>query len=435
LGRRYRLLERLGRGASGEVFRAVDRGSGREVAIKLIPRGHRAARLPREVAALQALDVPGVVRLLDAGEAGDRAFLAMELVEGAPFPALPTPAPWAALAPRARALLETVARVHAVGVVHRDLKPANVLVSPAGQPYVLDFGLARTAGDFQTLTATGALLGTPRYMSPEQCRGQRGDARSDLYALGVMLYEALAGALPQRLEGWPALLALRLGEEPRPLRALAPDVPEAVASVIDRMVARALADRFPSVVAALRALEDPDAAGGLRLPLLGRARALSALTEAIAAGRSVDVGGPPGVGKSRLMDEAARRLGARPIARLRPARRPLGSLGALWEGSAGAGRSASEVQAAARAVVEAFLEGGGVIFADDDAALDSWTLSARRARRRSGASPTRRSSRSWRSPTPWSTPRRRCRRSRRQRSRRGRRPSAPIQSPRRPVTA
>lgn len=201
---RYELHEVLGRGGFGEVFASMDRITGERCALKLLhpaaPGFDRQARL--EVAALRWLSLPGVVRLRDSGHWGGRVWLAMDLVEGVRFPTGPTP--WAELAPLLRRLLETVARLHANGVLHLDLKPHNVLVDPSGRPWVLDFGLARG----RALTAEARTHGASvPWAAPEQILGRPVDERTDLYAVGVMAFHALTGA-PPTLDRERALVGL-----------------------------------------------------------------------------------------------------------------------------------------------------------------------------------------------------------------------------------
>jgi serine/threonine protein kinase len=199
LAGRYRLSHVIGRGGFGEVWEAHDTLANRAVAVKRFDTARdgltERRRVRREIAVLRALRLPGVVALYDEGEDGGRPFLVMERVEGRDFPGRATPCPWSSLEALARALVGTLAGVHAVGVLHRDLKPSNVLVSESGGVTVLDFGIARfTASGARTLSADGALVGTPDYLAPEQLAGGDASERSDLYALGVMLYEALTGA-------------------------------------------------------------------------------------------------------------------------------------------------------------------------------------------------------------------------------------------------
>lgn len=249
---RYELLARLGAGANGQVYRALDRISGERVAIKRVPvtNAQQLDRIRAEVTALRWLRLPGVASLLDDGLSEGEYFVVMDLVEGRPFlgPELRT---WPEIAAPVFSLLENLARVHLAGVVHRDLKPANVLLDPSERPILVDLGLARG----QALAEHWNRAGTPRYVAPEQAMGEPCGPATDLYSLGVMLYEALSGGLlPQRRTGGTDLLRERAYEEPRPLCSVAPQVPPAIARVVDRLVARRVEDRFPSALEVMRAL-------------------------------------------------------------------------------------------------------------------------------------------------------------------------------------
>ena len=210
---RYLLTEAIGAGASGVVFAAFDPKLGRKVAIKLLradarEAGELRARLKREATALAQLQHPNVVAVHDSGEVPEGVFLALELVEGS------TLADWLRQGPRSpRAILdlflqagEGLRAAHQAGLVHRDFKPDNVLVGDDGRVRVTDFGLARAAGELgpppsgssptTLVTQSGALIGTPAFMAPEQLRGERADARSDQFGFCVALYEALYGSRP-----------------------------------------------------------------------------------------------------------------------------------------------------------------------------------------------------------------------------------------------
>ena len=197
----YRLVELLGRGGMGEVWRAEDLQLPRSVAIKLLP-SHLAAdreaaeRLLREAQAAASVDHPGVVAVYEAGFVEERPYLVMQRVEGETLEARIDrgPLPAAEAIGIARQIADALAEVHALGIVHRDLKPANVVLSARG-PRILDFGLA-SLRDSPRLTSSLTILGTPRFMSPEQINGSPFDNRVDLWALGVMLYEMLTGVAP-----------------------------------------------------------------------------------------------------------------------------------------------------------------------------------------------------------------------------------------------
>lgn len=254
---RYRTYERLGKGASGRVYRAVDRITGEEVAVKLVPAptARELERVRAEVTALRWLRLPGVAALRDDGLEGDEYFVVMDLVRGRPFLG-PVRRTWDQLAASVLAFLENLARVHLAGVVHRDLKPANVLVDELGQPVIVDLGLARgpaLSGDWNR-------SGTPRYVAPEQALGEACGPQADLYSLGVMLYEALSGGfLPQPVAMHPGvsakdILAERVHHPPRPFAEVAPGVPAAVVAVVDRLVARDPSARPASALEVLAAL-------------------------------------------------------------------------------------------------------------------------------------------------------------------------------------
>jgi predicted Ser/Thr protein kinase len=218
---RYRILRTLGRGGMGVVYLAEQSNPRRLVALKLLAGavGDAAlARFRREAELLARLSHPGIARIVEVdADAGGRPFLVMEYVEGRDLAAH--------CVDRSRderlALLARVAdaveHAHQRGVVHRDLKPSNILVDADGQPRVLDFGIGQVVGEGETLTATGTLLGTPAYMSPEQAAGSgKVDARSDVYALGVLAYELVADRLPLPVAGLTPLEALRVVGESTP---------------------------------------------------------------------------------------------------------------------------------------------------------------------------------------------------------------------------
>jgi len=236
---RYDLLGVLGEGAMSVVHRARDRQLGRSVAVKILRESLLShplvsERFTREAQALARLDHPGIVRVFDSGLDGDRAYLVMELVEGEPL------SKRMAARPAGRAglvrVLEKVARAvhhaHEKGVIHRDLKPDNILVC-GDEPKVADFGLARLAESSPALTRSGAVVGTPMYMAPEQVDGGREvTVRTDVHALGVLLYEILTGRPPHVGDSIPEVYARISREEASSPRALDPTVPwdlEAVA--------------------------------------------------------------------------------------------------------------------------------------------------------------------------------------------------------------
>ncbi len=214
---RYRLLTAIGRGGFGVVFEAVDTELGRRIALKLLGsqrRGEAAeARLMREAQAMARLSHPNVITVYDVGSFDGGVFIAMELVDGGTLAGwLAQPRPWRRVVELFLRAGRGLAAAHRAGLVHRDFKPENVLVGRDEQVRVTDFGVARmtdaagdagaaTGGDARvapSLTRSGALLGTPAYMAPEQMDGAGSDARADLFSFCVALWEALYGARPFR---------------------------------------------------------------------------------------------------------------------------------------------------------------------------------------------------------------------------------------------
>jgi subtilisin family serine protease len=374
---RYVLGPLLGAGAHGSVHRAEDVLLGRPVAVKILPGAlaEDPARVRREIAALRLLHLPGAVRLLDEATVGEDVVLVLELIEGAPFPGAPTPMPWAALATRALALAETVARLHAAGVVHRDLKPANVLVDAQGRVVVVDFGLSAGPALGGALTGPGEVVGTPEYMAPEQLLGERVDVGADLYALGVMLYEALSGDVPHG-GGAVDLVRRRVLEHVPPLADVAPDVPAPIADLVDRMLARDPRARPSSAARVGAALAGGAIPGGAEeLPWLAGESVVMAIVAAARAGRGALIVGGPGAGKTRLLAAVAEQLGAAGIVVHRVGRsgRPLGSLRRLWGEPGGAHADLDAVLAAQAARARACLEAGEVCLVDEGDPPDRWS--------------------------------------------------------------
>jgi tetratricopeptide (TPR) repeat protein len=243
----YRIRGEIGRGGMGIVYRAEK--DGRDFALKLLPLApilgpRMLERFRREAETLARLAHPCIVRVHDAGMHGEMPYLVMDLVDGQPLQRLNPSLPIDQAIRLAETLAETVAAAHRKGILHRDLKPQNVLVRDDGSPVLLDFGLS-VIEELPTLTATGEVLGTPRYMAPEQAHGNAVDARTDVYALGLILFE-LATKRPAREEtGRDAVLeAVRRGRVPRP-RAIARSLSRDLEKVILMALARDPARRYP----------------------------------------------------------------------------------------------------------------------------------------------------------------------------------------------
>ena len=368
---RFTLGELLGEGGFGQVHLAYDTLSGQETALKRVmvrSEGH-AERLQREILALKLLDDPGVVGLIAHGREGDTIWLAMERVRGRPFGrglSGDGAARWEALREPLRRLLETLARVHERGIVHRDLKPANVLLRDDGQPIVLDLGLVRGDDLGPSLTRTLGVVGTPPYLSPEQARGGRVDGQTDIYALGVMLYEALTDRPPYRARDLVSLEWERERHEPTPVERLAGGLPSEAASLVTRMLQRD-AEARPGAMDCLSALEGHRRADDFRLPWLGDETVLHGLACQARRGKAADLWGPPCSGKTRALEELATRLGA--VSWLVPAERPYASLIRVLGVTPTGGTPADVEEQVRRALDRADV----TLLADDWTELDPWT--------------------------------------------------------------
>jgi eukaryotic-like serine/threonine-protein kinase len=259
----YRVEEEIGRGGMGIVHRAVDTRLGRAVAIKVLPADEaldddRRRRFIQEARAASALNHPHIVTIYEIDEHEGTTFIAMELVDGTPLDRLiargPLPVP-TALEYGAQ-VASALAAAHGAGIIHRDVKPANVMITADGRAKVLDFGLAklaeRPAGDATVSaigTRAGTILGTAAYMSPEQAQGQPADARSDLFSLGAVIYEMIAGRRPFAGTSDVGLLTAILRDDPPPLRTVQAAAPPEVEAIVTRALAKDPADRYQAAEA------------------------------------------------------------------------------------------------------------------------------------------------------------------------------------------
>ena len=240
---RFRIVRPIGEGGTGIVYEALDPVLSRAVALKILkPQGlsrELVERFLREARFLARLRHPNVVQILELGRHEGRDFLTMEFIEGKPFPA--TADRREALARLVR-VARAIAHIHRRSIVHRDLKPSNILVDPGGRPVVMDFGIARSAEAVSTLSLSGTLVGTPAYMAPEQFLGETADAPADIYSLGVILYEVLAGRRPFDGKTVVALAEqVKAGHIP-PL----PDVPRALEAICRRAMRVKPEERYPT---------------------------------------------------------------------------------------------------------------------------------------------------------------------------------------------
>jgi serine/threonine protein kinase/Tol biopolymer transport system component len=285
----YRVVERIGGGGMGVVYRAEDLRLARTVALKFLPpeltRDPEAkARFLQEARAASALDHPNICTIHEVGETDEgRLYLVMPCYDGETLRQRIERGPLSIdeATDIAQQIARGLSKAHRRGIVHRDIKPANLMLTGDGVVKILDFGLAKLAGA-AAITRTGSSVGTPAYMSPEQARGEDVDHRTDLWSLGVVLYEMLAGRRPFGGEHEQAVLYSIFNEAPKPLSEIRPDAPPDLARIVGGLLAKDPADRYPTVegpLGDLRALRgDPmtatvrtDAVG--TAALRGRARA------------------------------------------------------------------------------------------------------------------------------------------------------------------
>ena len=253
LAGRYEIIELLGEGGMGSVFRARDRELDRIVAVKIIRPEYASnasvlQRFKQELVLARQITHRNIIRIFDLGSAGPTRFITMEYIDGEDLSALLArrgKLPAAEAVEIIRQVCLGLEAAHAEGVVHRDLKPQNVMLDRQGKASVMDFGIARSTSA-SNMTRTGALMGTPTYMSPEQAQGQKVDARSDLYTLGIIFYELLTGNPPFEADNPMATLVKRIQEKPVPPIKVEPTVPAALNRIVLKMLATLPDDRYPS---------------------------------------------------------------------------------------------------------------------------------------------------------------------------------------------
>ena len=347
----YRIEGPLGRGSMASVFRARDVLTRQEVALKVHARKENEAsrrRFLQEARATARLKHPGIVETYEAGAEGELSFIAMELVVGAPLTAVLAGGalPWREALHLTWGIASALGHAHAAGVMHRDLKPSNVLLTPDGRVKLVDFGLAKRVGDVPDVgdgatvwdwadvhTQPGAVLGTPAYMAPEQARAVHVDARADVFALGVLTWEAIVGRPLFRRATPAATLRAILIEAAPELSSLCEesDLPGWLSDMVMRALAKDPDDRFqdarellttikeaklelPIPYQALSRIEERRSMVLSEPPFTGRARELRHATARLESERGAIVLGMPGAGRKRLATEALRQLGAtRPL--------------------------------------------------------------------------------------------------------------------------
>jgi serine/threonine-protein kinase len=284
---RYMLLRDIGRGAAGAVYEARHLFTGRFVAVKILLSQVRRkdqeelrARLQREGRALASIRHPGIVEVLDGGVTAEGcSYLVMEMLEGRTLEGLIAARTTLSVSDTvgvALQICDALEAVHRSGVVHRDVKPSNVIIlrDAAGLERVklLDFGVAKVLepSEDEKLTRTGAVIGTPAYMSPEQLLAEGDvDTQTDIYSLGVTMYECLSGTTPHQGSYAKALLSAAQGKAPPALGSIAPETPQRLAAIVDRAMEGARTSRFASVVDLSAAIEQAVPRASRRTTLLG----------------------------------------------------------------------------------------------------------------------------------------------------------------------
>ena len=342
----YQILGKLGEGGMGEVWKARDTQLDRQVALKVLRTGSpldptARARLLREARTASKLNHPHVCTIYEVGESDDQAYIAMELVEGQTLSARLTAGtlPVGQVLRFGIQLADALDHAHARGVIHRDFKSANIIITPEERVKVLDFGLAKRFSQMtgeesvtltqESLTSPGTVAGTLAYMAPEQLRGERADSRSDIWSLGVVLYEMASGVRPFQGKTTYELSSSILHESPPPLQERAGGkMLAALRAVVEKCLAKEPAQRYQTSSEVRRALEAVQGGAASRAWLVGKrmlsryrwraAVAALALTLALVAaldigsirsrlaGRRRGGGGPSGTGSRRFPSREAR---------------------------------------------------------------------------------------------------------------------------------
>ena len=259
----YQIIERIGAGGMATVYRAYHAAMDRYLAVKVLPEQMCAEpelrkRFEREAKVVAGLEHTHILPVHDYGEAGNRLYLAMRYIRAGTLKDKISAEPMDLVEVNRlfRQVGSALDYAHRLGIVHRDVKPSNVLLDNEGNCYLTDFGLAKILESSVQLTASGVGLGTPAYMSPEQGQGDKADARSDIYALGVVLYEMIAGQTPYQAETPMAVVLMHINAPLPPLRTVKPDAPEEVERVILKAMAKDPDDRFQTVREMMDALDE-----------------------------------------------------------------------------------------------------------------------------------------------------------------------------------
>jgi serine/threonine protein kinase len=258
----YQIVAPLGEGGMAAVYKAYQPGMERYVALKVLPRNYAddaqfVARFQREAKLLAQLQHPHILPVFDFGQAEGYTYIVMPFIQSGTLTDQLKGSPLSL--PRIRQIITQVGEAlnyaHARGMIHRDIKPSNILIDESGNCLLTDFGLARMVEDAVNLTSTGTIMGTPAYMSPEQGSGSKIDARSDIYSLGVVLFEMATGRVPYQAETPIAVVFKHVQDPLPPARSINPDLPEAVELVILKSLAKNPEDRYPTAADMVRAIQ------------------------------------------------------------------------------------------------------------------------------------------------------------------------------------
>jgi hypothetical protein len=322
---RYRLDAELGKGGMGVVYRAHDAVLNRDVAVKLLSASGLGTegreRMLREAQAIAQLNHPNIVQVFDAGQLDGSPFIVMELVEGQSLHDQP-PKDFPAIVAVARQICAALEHAHQHGIIHRDLKPENVILAADGTAKLMDFGLARSVAS--RMTAEGEITGTVFYLAPELALGRDFDGRADLYSLGVMLYELVAGELPFAKGDPLTVISQHIHASPLPPRSRNSEIPPLLEQLVLRLLSKDPADRPESAAAAGKLLDDPSLLDPraetdrelslvsriVRGKFVGRAAELKQVKSSWARvesgeGQTLLLSGETGVGKTRFLRELA----------------------------------------------------------------------------------------------------------------------------------
>lgn len=251
---RFEIKSEIGRGGMATVFEAYDPHFERTIAIKVLPREFLhdpafRARFEREAKVIARLEHPAIVPVYEFGEDDGQPFLVMRMMRGGSLADRLTqgPLPIDEIATILQRLGSALDRAHSLGIIHRDLKPGNILFDEYGDAYLADFGIVHLSQSSEAITASGSMVGTPQYMSPEQVYGDKEiDGRSDIYALGVILFQMLTGHLPYEADTPARMMMKHVMEPVPPVRSIRPDLPDAVEDVITKAMAKEREERFPT---------------------------------------------------------------------------------------------------------------------------------------------------------------------------------------------